>query len=99
MYAGPTKAITGSVLKKNESMNEKLSYVDEFRYLGNVITADCRADKDIGNQFRRQNAVCCSGSSHLRKFPMEVSKSQLFEVILLFNLWMCCVASVKPILY
>ena len=27
--------------------NEDLSFVEEFRYLGHVITADCRDDKDI----------------------------------------------------
>ena len=27
--------------------NEELSFVEEFRYLGHVITADCRDDKDI----------------------------------------------------
>ena len=37
--------------------DEELSFVDEFRYLGHVMTANCRDDKDIGRQFRRQNAV------------------------------------------
>ena len=37
--------------------NEELSYVEEFRYLGHIITADCRYNKDIKKQFRRQNAV------------------------------------------
>ena len=27
--------------------NEELSFVEEFRYLGHVMTADCRNDKDI----------------------------------------------------
>ena len=27
--------------------NEELSFVEEFRYLGHVLTADCRDDKDI----------------------------------------------------
>ena len=27
--------------------NEELNYVDEFCYLGHIITADCRDDKDI----------------------------------------------------
>ena len=30
--------------------------LDEFRYLGNVMTANCRGDKYIENQFRGQNA-------------------------------------------
>ena len=37
--------------------NEELSFIGEFRYLGHVMTADCRDDKDIQKQFRRQNAV------------------------------------------
>ena len=27
--------------------NEELRFVEEFRYLGNIMTADCRDDKDI----------------------------------------------------
>ena len=27
--------------------NEKLSFVEEFRYLRHIMTADCRGDKDI----------------------------------------------------
>ena len=45
--------------------NEELSYVNEFRYLGHIITADCRAEKDVEKQFRRQNAV---GNMLVRKF-------------------------------
>ena len=58
--------------------NEKLSFVQEFRYLGHVMTADCRDDKDINEQFRRQNAV---GNMLVRKFsfaPIE-AKIQLFK--------------------
>ena len=47
MYAGPIKAITGSVLNRVRLGNEELSFVQEFRYLGHVMTADCRDDKDI----------------------------------------------------
>ena len=45
--------------------NEELSIVDEFRNLLHVMTADCRDDKDIEIQFRRQNAV---GTMLVRKF-------------------------------
>ena len=37
--------------------NEELSFVEEFRYLGHIMTVDCRDDQDIKKQFRRQNAV------------------------------------------
>ena len=33
--------------------NEELSYVNDFRYLGHIITADCRDDKDVEKQFRK----------------------------------------------
>ena len=58
--------------------NEELSYVDEFRYLGHIITADCRDDKYVVKQFRRQNAV---GNMLVRNFsfaPKE-AKIQLFK--------------------
>ena len=56
--------------------NEDLSFVEEFRYLGHIMTADCRDDKDIKKQFKRQNAV---GNMLVRKFsfaPIE-AKIQL----------------------
>ena len=58
--------------------NEELSFVVEFCYLGHIMTADCRDDKDIKKQFRRQNAV---GNMLVRKFsfaPIE-AKIQLFK--------------------
>ena len=46
--------------------SEELSFVEEFCYLGHVMTADCRDDnlkkKSIG---KMQLAICWSGSSHL----------------------------------
>ena len=58
--------------------NEELRFVEEFRYLGHIMTADCRDDKDIKKQFRRQNAV---GNMLVRKLsfaPIE-AKIQLFK--------------------
>ena len=64
--------------------NEELSFVEEFRYLGHIMTADCRDDKDIKKQFRRQNAV---GNMLVRKFsfaPIEakiqLSKSYCYPI-------------------
>ena len=60
--------------------NKELSFVDEFWYLGHIMTADCRDDKDIKNQFRRQNAV---GNMLVRKFsfaPIE-AKNPTVQVI------------------
>ena len=57
--------------------NEELGFVEELRYLGNVMTADCRDGNDIKKQFRRQNEV---GNMLVRKFsfaPIE-AKIQLF---------------------
>ena len=58
--------------------NEELSFVEEFRYLGHIMTADCRDDKNIKKQFRRENAV---GNMLVRKFsfaPIE-AKIQLLK--------------------
>ena len=93
-YAGPhdivyntTKTVCILVRKKQSQGqfstrvrigNEELSFVEEFRYLGHIMTADCRDDKDIKKQFRRQNAV---GNMLVRKFsfaPIE-AKIQLFK--------------------
>ena len=54
--------------------NEELSSVEEFRYLGHIMTADCR-DKDIKKLFMRQNAV---GNMLVRKFsfaPIEAKNN------------------------
>ena len=58
--------------------NEEHSFVKEFRYLGHIMTADCRDDKDIKKQLRSQNAVY---NMLVRKFsfaPIE-PKTQLFK--------------------
>ena len=79
MYAGPANAIIGLVLNKSQARgNEEPSFVEEFRYLGHVMTADCRDDKDIKKQFRMQNAV---GNMLVRNFsfaPIEAN-IQLFK--------------------
>ena len=51
--------------------NEELRFVEEFRNLGHVMTVDCRDQKDIKKQFKRQNTV---GNVPVRKFsfaPVE----------------------------
>ena len=47
--------------------NEVLSPVEEFSYLGHIMTADCRDDKDIKNNSggKMQWAICWSGNTHL----------------------------------
>ena len=65
MYTGPTKAITRSVLNNSKAskLNWELSFVDEFRYVGHVMTAHCRDNKNIGNNSggKMQLAICCVG--------------------------------------
>ena len=57
MYAVPTKAFTGSVLKKSQAIgNEELAIVEEFCYLGHAMTVDCRDDTDIEKLCSWQNA-------------------------------------------
>ena len=93
-YAGPhdivhnkTKTVCMLVLPKQSQGrfstrvrlgNEELSFVEEFRYLEHITTADCRDDRDIEKQFRRQNAV---GNMLVRKFSFASieSKIQLFK--------------------
>ena len=41
------KESQGGYLIRVRLGNEELSFVEEFRYLGHVMTADCRDDKDI----------------------------------------------------
>ena len=47
--------------------NEELSFVEEFRYPGHIMTADCRDNKDIeiNSGGKMQLATCWSGNSHL----------------------------------
>ena len=64
--------------------NDEPCFVNEFRYLGHVMTVDCRDDIDNGKQFRRKHAV---GNMLVRKFsfaPMEL-KIQLFKHRLLYK--------------
>ena len=71
--------------------NKELSFVEEFRYLGNILTADCRDDKDIKKEFRRQNAV---GNMLVRKFSFAVieAKIQLFKSYCypIYGCALCC---------
>ena len=58
--------------------NLKLSFVEEFRYLGHIMTADCRNARILKKKFRRQNVV---GNMLVRKFsfaPIE-AKIQLLK--------------------
>ena len=49
--------------------NEELVFVEEFRNLGHVMTADCRDDKDINKKIIQEAKcswqICWSGSSQL----------------------------------
>ena len=55
-----------------------LQYVEEFKYLGHIISEDCRDEKDVHKQFRRQNAV---GNMLIKKFNFASKdiKIQLFK--------------------
>ena len=71
------KQSQGQFLTRVRLGNEELSFVEEFRYQGHIMTADCRDDKDINKQLRLQNAV----GNMVRKFsfaPIE-AKIQLFK--------------------
>ena len=58
--------------------NEELSFVEEFRYLGHIMTTDCRDDEDIKKTIHEAK---CSCNMLVRKFsfaPIE-AKIQLFK--------------------
>ena len=78
MYAGPVKATTGSILNKSQARKWGTWLFRGFRYLGHIMTADCRDAKNIKKQFRRQNAV---GNMLVRKFSFAQieAKIQLFK--------------------
>ena len=56
MYGGPTKQSQGRFSTRARLGNEELSFVEEFRCLGHIMTADCRDDKDIKKTI--QEAKC-----------------------------------------
>ena len=64
--------------------NKDNSSVEEFRYLGHIMTADCRDDKNIKKQFRRQNAV---GNMLVRKSsfaPIEAKIQRFSRIVTKF---------------
>ena len=80
----PTKAIRGSVLNKSQARKWGTCFIEELSYLGQVMTADCRDDKDINKQFRKQNAI---GNMLVRKFSfasweekIELLKSYCYPI-------------------
>ena len=57
--------------------NQEIGFVDAFRYLEHVITADCRDEKYIEKLFRRKNEVCNMLVMKFSFAPTE-GKIQLF---------------------
>ena len=49
-------------------------FVDQFRYIGLVMTADCRDDNDIENQFRMRNTV---GNMLVKKFSFAQMQAKI----------------------
>ena len=56
MCAGPAKQSQGRFSTRVRLGNEELSFVEEFRYIGHIMTADWRDDKDIKKTI--QEAKC-----------------------------------------
>ena len=92
MYAGPhdivhntTKTVwlvrpkqsQGRYSTRVRLRNEELGFVVEIRYLGHIMTADCRDYEDIEKQFRTQNAV---SNMLVRKFYYLKANFQLFKL-------------------
>ena len=64
------KQSQGRYSTKSQARKEELSFVQEFRYLGYIMTADYRDDEDIGKQLHSSGVkmvlvICWSESSHL----------------------------------
>ena len=55
--------------------NKELIFVQEFCYLGHVMTADCRDDKNIKKQIMRQNAV---GNMVVRKCSFAPIEAKIY---------------------
>ena len=68
------KQSQGRISARVRLRNEELSFVEEFRYLGHVMIADCRDDKDIKKQFRRQTPV---GNMLVRKFSFASIEAKI----------------------
>ena len=62
--------------------NEELSFVEEFLFLGHIMTADCRDDNDIKNNSggKMQLAKCCSRSSRLHGGKIQLFKSYCYQI-------------------
>ena len=96
MCAGPTKEITGSVLNKSHARKwGTFIFCGVSLPTGHVIPADCRDDKVIKKQFRRQKAV----SIEEVLICTYSGKNLIVRIILLPHLWMCSLASFIPELY
>ena len=78
--------------------NEELCFVEEFRYLGQIMTADCRGDKDIKKTMQEAK---CRGQYAGQEILISTywGKNPTVQVILLPNLWMYSLASFIPVLY
>ena len=75
-------------------LNEELSFVEEFRYQGHVMTADCQDDKDIKIQFRRNNTVGAMLAIKLSFAPIEAKIHCSSHIGT--NLEICALASFIP---
>ena len=71
MHVGPTKAYYSPLSTRVRLGNEDISNVDEFRYIGHIITAECWDDKSIEKLFRKKNTV---GNMLIRKFSFAPSE-------------------------
>ena len=58
MYAGLAKKSQGQFSTRVRLGNAELSFVEEFRYLGHIMTADCRDEKDFKKTIHEAK---CSG--------------------------------------
>ena len=86
-YAGPHDIVYHTMMPVCMLVrNDGLIYVDEFRYLGHVLTADCRDNKGVEKKFRGHNRMLFD-NMYIRKFifthmeqKIQLLKSYLYAL-------------------
>ena len=78
--------------------NEELAFVEEFPYLGHVMTADWRDDKDIKKLIQEAKCIWQYADQKVLIYTYW-GKNPIVQIILLLHLWMCSLASFIPELH
>ena len=96
-WPGQNNHRVGSQQESRSEMRNLALSRNFVTYIGHFMTADCRDDKDIEKQFRRQNSVgnMLVRKSHLHPLRQKSNCSSHIAT----SLWICSLASFIPELY